>query len=97
MTTGIVEPRWIAPPGLNVHPRLALVKHDNRLFSYSELLSHLMVQPDPALASGPFTPQECWDELLSRLPSVAKRAAAMSRPLDFEVLDLYAVPAAGSA
>ncbi len=98
MTIGITEPRWIAPPGGDVHPRLALIKHGNRLFSYSDLVSHARTDEILPLPGGSgWSPQEWWDALLSRAPSVAHQAAALCQPRDFEVLDLYAMTPYGSA
>ncbi len=98
MTAEIVDLRWIAPPGSQAHPRLALVRHDDRLFSFSELLVYTPREQAPAsLESEAVRPQEWWDDLSSRLPSVANRIAGMCHPRDFEVLDLYAMRAKGCA
>ena len=90
--------RWVAPPHARVHPRLALVRHADRLFSFAELVRHTpfefaMTGPDEQAG----TPQAWWDDLLARSPSVARAAASRCVALDFEVLDLYALEAVGSA
>ncbi len=91
-------PRWSAPPDSDVHPRLALVRHSDRLFSYSQLLFHTPIDDVVAsLRAGASTPQEWWDDLLARSPEAAQRAVEMCRQVDFAVLDLWEMSAAGSA
>ncbi len=98
MQIDAMELRWIAPPGIDAHPRFALVRHSERLFSYSELLLRTPVEQIVAsLDAGVSTPQQWWDELVSRSPDTARVTASLCRPLDFEVLDLYAVRPAGTA
>jgi hypothetical protein len=98
MTTQLLETRWIAPPGLDVHPHFALVRHDGRLFSFAaltRLLSPDAVKP-PSETIG-LTPQEVWDDIAARLPDVAVRTAAKCQSLDNDILDLYAIAAQGCA
>ena len=98
MTLQITDIRWSAPHGIDVHPRLALVRHCGQLYSYSELLLHTPFEHIRAsLEAGASTPQEWWDDLLIRSPAVAHRAVELCHPQDFEVLNLYAMTAWGSA
>ena len=98
MTSQIVGVRWIAPPSSGVHPRFALVKHSEQLFSYSQLLRFTPIEDIVAsLEAGAATPQDWWNDLVTRSPDVARTAVAMCDPLDFEVLDLFAMEAMGTA
>ncbi len=98
MVHRIVDARWVAPPGVDAHRHLALIRHAERLFSFSDLLACTPPDEiDPGLAAGHVKPQEWWDDLASRRPKVADRIAARCHPQDFGVLDLYAMDVSGSA
>ncbi len=91
-------PRWVAPPHARVHPRLALVRHDDRLFSYADMLRHTPFEFALADVDGVVpAPQDWWDDLLRRAPDVARSIAKRCEPRDFEVLDLFAAEVGGSA
>lgn len=98
MTPPITPTRWVAPAHEQAHPRFALVRHNERLFSYSELLHHTPSKYAFAVVqTGVTTPQEWWDELNRTWPVVARRTIARCHPRDGEVLDLFVTEAEGSA
>jgi hypothetical protein len=90
--------RWVAPATQSSHRALALVRHEDRLFSFSELLRHVPKrQAFMALQSAGGSPQDWWDMLVREWPVIARRAADRSEPRDNEVLDLLVLPHEGCA
>ena len=89
--------RWAAPSRERCHPRLALVRHAGRLYSFAELLMHLTPDERLPLDISDSVAQDVWDDIIERTPEAATRAARLCEPRDFEVLDLYACEAMGSA
>ena len=98
MTSQAGPTRWVAPFHEQAHPRLALVRHEERLFSYSDLLHHTPKKYAFAVVqSGVTTPQEWWNELSRNWPIVARRTIARCQSRDGEVLDLFVSEPEGSA
>ena len=97
MPTEPYLPRWAAPSHERCHPRLALIKHRGRLYSFSELMRNVPPADLPDGDASALSAQALWDDLAARAPTLAERAARLSVPRDFEVLDLYACQALGSA
>ncbi len=98
MSANTNSARWVAPVSGDAHVRFALVRHEERLFSYTELLAHTpRRQAFLALQSGATSPQEWWDLLLARWPAVALLAVGRCQPRDGEILDLFVVRHEGSA
>ncbi len=77
MVHRIVDARWVAPPGVDAHRHLALIRHAERLFSFSDLLACTPPDEiDPGLAAGHVKPQEWWDDLASRRPHCRAMSSA---------------------
>ena len=77
----IIELRITHPPG-NGRPKndAGLVLHEDRLFSFEEMLLKVPEQAlYAALANGPRDPQEWWDELCRSHPSVTSNAISRCR------------------
>ena len=83
MTSQAGPTRWVAPFHEQAHPRLALVRHEERLFSYSDLLHH--------------TPKKYAFAVVQSWPIVARRTIARCQSRDGEVLDLFVSEPEGSA
>ena len=97
MRSHAIVTRWAAPCNMLCHPRLALVRHREHLYSFTELIGHLPVMEIGLSDDTSLVAQEIWDRLAHTAPEAAEHAVRLSEARDFEVLDLYACAAFGSA
>ena len=76
----VVELRITRPLRTGLKNDADLVQHENRLFSFEEMLLRVPQQAlYAALANGPRDPQDWWNELCRSHPSVASDAISRCR------------------